>query len=169
MTREEAFDVLKQIKASPRLVRHAELVLEAGEALIDFLEELNVAFDRELIRVGIILHDAGKTLHPEELTGSGSEHEEAGERMLLERGVDPAIARCCRSHARWFEMDCTLEELVVALADKLWKGNRDGDLELTTIDRLAQAIRVERWDLILHADSTFEAIAASWPERLLRG
>lgn len=169
MTREEAFDVLKQIKASPRLVSHAELVLEAGEALIDFLDEFDFAFDRELIRAGIILHDAGKTLHPEELTGSGSEHEEAGERILLEQGVDSAIARCCRSHARWFEMDCTLEELVVALADKLWKGKRDGDLELTAIDRLAQTLGVERWDVFLHADSVFEAIAASGPERLLRG
>jgi len=169
MTPEEAFDVLKQIQAPPRLVRHAELVLEAGEALIVFLEELDVAFDRELIRVGIILHDAGKTLHPEELTGSGSEHEEAGERILLERGIDPAIARCCRSHARWFEMDCTLEELVVALADKLWKGKRDSDLELTAADRLAHALGVARWDVFLHADSVFEVIAAGGPERLLRG
>lgn len=169
MTTEEAFDVLKQIQAPPSLVRHAELVLEAGEALIDFLEELDFAFDRELIRAGVILHDAGKTLHPEELTGSGSEHEEAGERILLERGVDPAVARCCRSHAQWFEMDCTLEELVIALADKLWKGKRDSDLELTVIDRLAQLLGVERWDVFLHADSVFEVIAASGPERLLRG
>lgn len=169
MTRDEAFDILQQIQATPRLVRHAELVLEAGEALIVFLEELDVAFDRELIRAGIILHDAGKSLHSEELTGSGSEHEEAGERILLERGVDPAVARCCRSHARWFEMECRLEELIVALADKLWKGKRDADLELTAADRLAQSLEIERWDVFLHADFVFEAIAAGGPKRLLRG
>jgi len=33
------------------------------------------------------------------------------------------------THARWRHMHVSLEELIVALADKLWKGVRDSELE----------------------------------------
>lgn len=38
-------------------------------------------------RIGIALHDAGKVLFPAELDRPGSQHEAAGERMLLEQGI----------------------------------------------------------------------------------
>ena len=38
-----------------------------------------------------------KIEHPEELTGPGRLHESAGEAMLLRAGVDPALARFCRT------------------------------------------------------------------------
>jgi hypothetical protein len=159
---QDAREVLEAIGAPPRLRVHGALVLEAADALLSTLRQLNVTIDADWVRAGAMLHDAGKTLHPSELDGPGSLHEEAGETLLLSHGVDPRIARCCVSHARWRE-DCALEELVVALADKLWKGVRVPDLEMRVIDRIG-----DRWKNFVALDSAFEAIANEGPKRLAR-
>jgi len=54
----------------------------------------------------------------------------------------------------------------VALADKLWKGKREADLELTVIDEVAARLGISRWDVFELLDSTFENIAATATERL---
>lgn len=165
---EEAHALLRELGAPERLLTHARLVGEAAEALIVRLGALRVPLDVRLVRFGAALHDAGKVLHPAELGGAGGRHELDGEQLLLAHGVDPAIARCCRSHARWTEMDCTLEELVVALADKLWKGARVAPLEERVIDQVADQLGVGRWDVFVALDTAFEEIAAGGAERLAR-
>ncbi len=79
----EAENLLASIGAPRRLMRHVELVGEAAELLLSCLGGEGVELDAELIRVGVVLHDAGKTLYPQELDGGGSEHEPAGESLLL--------------------------------------------------------------------------------------
>ncbi|MEI2430315.1 hypothetical protein RDV84_17405 [Lysobacter yananisis] len=164
----EALDLIRSLGAPARLQRHVELVGEAGEALLAVLREQGVVVDETFVRVGIVLHDAGKIRHPAELQGPGSEHEPAGEAMLLAAGVAPELARVCRSHARWAAMDCRLQELAVALADKLWKGARRGELEERFIDAAAAAGATDRWALFVALDSAFERIAAGGPTRLAR-
>lgn len=128
-TPEDAEALLVELGAPERLVRHGRLVLEAADALLAHVDSLGIAVDARLVRAGALLHDAGKILHPGELSGGGSEHEPDGERLLVAHGVDPAVARCCVSHARWATMSSSLEELLVALADALWKGVRRAPLE----------------------------------------
>jgi hypothetical protein len=168
MGRDEAFDVLRVIGAPPRLIRHAELVGEAGEALLRGLARLGVVVDGEFVRAGLVLHDAGKSLHPTELDAPGEQHEVAGERLLIERGVDPALARVCRSHARWRSMECSLDELVIALSDVLWKGKRNAALEELVIDRAAAQLGRSRWETFVPLDGVFEAIACEGEGRLAR-
>jgi hypothetical protein len=127
-----------------------------------------VPFDAQFVRLGVAIHDAGKILHPAELDGAGAEHEPDGERLLLEHGVDPRLARCCMSHARWSTMDCSLEELLVALADKLWKGARHEELERRVIDAVAGKLGKGVWDVFVELDTAFEEIAAGGAERLER-
>lgn len=116
-----------------------------------------------------VLHDAGKIVRPEELVGSGSAHEAAGERLLLAHGVPAELAHCCRSHAAWRELECSLDELLVALADTLWKGAREPELELVVIDRVAKQLGKDRWGVFVHLDTAFEEIAADGTARLARG
>jgi len=130
---------------------------------------LHVPHAADVVRAGVIFHDAGKIFHPNELHGGGTEHESAGEELLLAHGVDPALARCCLSHARWAEMPCTLEELLVALADTLWKGKRDSELEKRVIEEITQRSGMEFWDLFVELDTCFESIAANGALRLMRG
>ena len=64
--------------------------------------------------------------------------------MLVERGVSARISRCCLSHARWDRMECSTEELLIALADNIWKGKRVEVLELLVIDRIAGQLGKDR-------------------------
>lgn len=114
--------LLAQLGAPARLLRHVELVGEAAELLLAPLSKLGLEVQSDLVRLGVALHDCGKILHPDELDRPGGEHEPAGQALLLQHGVSPEIARICLSHARWESMTVSLEELLVALADKLWKG-----------------------------------------------
>ncbi len=167
-TRESAMRLLADVGAPPRLQRHAELVSEAADMLLDGLVRLGVPLSADYVRVGVILHDAGKALHPAELDAPGGAHEPAGEQLLLERGVSPEVARVCRSHARWRDLAQTLEELIVALADKLWKGARVADLEELVVERIAAAINKDRWDIFTTLDTLFEDVASSAESRLSR-
>lgn len=164
--RNEALLLLNKLGATPRLVHHGQTVAEAAGAVTARLQSLGVSCDVRLIELGAILHDAGKIQHPQELSQPGVLHEEAGEALLLLHGVQPEVARFCVSHAQWNLPGISLEERIVALADKLWKGKRESDLELNVIDEIAARLGGSRWDVFEAIDNTFENIAASGAERL---
>ncbi len=165
---DEALAFLSRLGATPWLLRHVELVGEAAEALLTALDRYELPFDGLRVRLGVVFHDAGKLLHPSEMSRSGDLHETSGERLLLAHGVDPALARICLSHARWDRMEVSLEELLVALADKLWKGVRVPELEKLVIDVAARHRGVDSWDLYVELDSIFESVAADGDARLTR-
>lgn len=163
-----ALELIRGLGAPAHLQRHVELVGEAGELLLNVLHDQGIALDRDFVRVGIVLHDVGKTRHPAEMHGPGSAHEPSGEAMLLAAGVSPELARVCLSHARWAQMDCSIEELTIALADKLWKGVRHAELEQRMTDAAAARAGTDRWPLFIALDSGFERIADEGPRRLAR-
>jgi HD superfamily phosphodiesterase len=164
--RTEALLLLKELGATTRLVHHAQVVGEAADLVLFRLQALGVSCDARLIEVGAVLHDTGKILYPQELSEPGSMHEQAGKALLLSHGVQPEVARFCTSHAAWDSPEVSLEERVVALADKLWKGKREADLELSVIDEVAVRLGISRWDVFESLDSAFESIAAAGAERL---
>jgi hypothetical protein len=165
---DDARTLLRKLGAPERLVRHTELVEEAAGIVLRELTRLGVAVDEHFVRLGVVFHDAGKIEHPSELAQPGHEHEPEGERLLLRAGVDPAVARSCLSHARWPEMTTSFEELLVALADTLWKGKRNADLEKAVVTRAASVAGKSFWDLFVPLDTCFEHVAASGAERLTR-
>jgi hypothetical protein len=163
-----AYQFLRELGAPEHLILHVQLVGEAAELLIAKLQSLRIPVDKKWVRLGVVFHDVGKILHPEELLLKGNCHEAAGEQLLLDRGVDPKLARCCRSHGQWQTLECSLEELLVALADKLWKGQRIPQLEELVVDRLELLGNRDYWDLLTKMDSCFETIAGGGVDRLLR-
>jgi predicted hydrolase (HD superfamily) len=168
MTPNEALFLLRSLKAPEKLLRHVALVSEAGDLLLHGLSKQQLALDASWVMCGILLHDAGKIIYPEELSQKGSQHEPAGAALLLSHQVPPHIARCCLSHAQWPNMICSIEELLVALADTLWKGIRKQDLELRVIDAIAAQRKKDRWDLFIELDALFEKIASGSDDRLMR-
>ncbi|AKU98589.1 hypothetical protein AKJ09_05253 [Labilithrix luteola] len=165
---EAAREILVALGAPRRLMTHGRLVLEAADELLRAMRTLGVDVDERLVRAGAMLHDAGKILHPNELTNPGKNHEEAGEAMLLAQDVDPVVARCCVTHAQWASFDCSLEELLVALADALWKGIRRDPIERRVVDEVARRLRGDAWESFVVLDECFERIAEAGPERLER-
>lgn len=164
----DAYQLLRKLGAPERLILHVQLVGEAAELLMKTYAKLGVKFDAKLIELGVAIHDAGKIQHPQELSGPGSLHEQAGEELLLRHGVSPRVAKCCITHAAWKGPEVSLEERSVALADKLWKGKREVELELCVVDEIALQLGVGRWDIFQQLDSAFEEIAATGTERLHR-
>lgn len=169
MTPRAALDLLGVLGASPWLVRHHELVLEAAVLICDQLaRSWPLPFDRAAVLAGAALHDAGKIVHAEEMSAPGSEHEAAGRELLLGRGVPAGLARFCVTHAAWGAPDCTIEDRLVALADKLWKGKRAGELEQRLVEDIGATIGEEAWAVFDRFDALCESVAANGPERLAR-
>ncbi len=166
--RDDAYALLASLGAPERLLQHSKLVGEAADQLMHAYADVGIQFDRQNIELGVAIHDAGKILFPQELDAAGSNHERAGEALMLSKGVQPEIARCCVSHAEWRGEETTFEELSVALADKLWKGKREPELELRVIDAAATRLGTGRWDIFGKLDGAFEAIADGGTDRLER-
>lgn len=167
-TRHDAYQLLAALGAPDRLLLHVRLVGEAAAMLMEAYTQLGMRYDGKLIELGVAMHDAGKIQYPAELDAPGSRHEPAGQVLLLAHGVDPAVARCCVSHAAWQATGVSFEEKSVALADKLWKGKREEALELSIIDEIASRLQVDRWDVYTQLDAVFEEIAAGGADRLAR-
>jgi hypothetical protein len=165
---ETARDLLARLGASPRLLQHTVLVGEAAELVLEAIARHGIPVDAHFVRLGVVFHDAGKILHPEELAGPGHAHEPAGERLLIENGVEPLLARCCVSHARWADEGTSFEERLIALADKLWKGKRETELEKAVMETVALLSRRTFWDVFVDLDTSFERVAAAGNDRLAR-
>jgi len=165
----DALALLTELGASPHLVRHHELVLEAALLLTDKLRrELGLEFDAGLVHIGAALHDVGKISHPAELSAPGHAHERSGRALLLAARVPERLARFCVTHASWGEPELALEDLLVALADKLWKGKRIAALEQRVLEHIAASLELPAWRAFELADTVFEAIAADAEQRLAR-
>jgi putative nucleotidyltransferase with HDIG domain len=163
---ETALDFLRFHDAPPRLLRHAVVVRSVAESLTSELSTPALGLDADLILAGAVLHDAGKLLHPQELSQPGELHEAAGRGLLLEAGFAPDLARICISHADWRGAE-TLEELIVALADKLWKGKREPELEQRAIEEVAKRRGESVWAVFSQLDEVFERLAEGGHRRLL--
>jgi hypothetical protein len=163
----DALALLAELEVPPRLLRHHELVLEAAIELCDGLaRRLGARFDAGEVQVGAALHDVGKLRHPEELSGPGHAHEAAGRALLLEQRVPEHLARFCTTHASWDQPTLAIEDLLVALADKLWKGKRLAALERRVVERFSHQLDLPAWKVFELADAVFESVASKADERL---
>ncbi|MCX2952576.1 HD domain-containing protein [Lentzea sp. NEAU-D7] len=161
-------DLLTELQAPPRLVAHLRAVHDVACELITWIERHHpsVAVDRDAVLYGAATHDIGKVLHPNELSGPGSAHEPAGHALLRERGVEERLARFARTHASWTTPGISLEELLVSLADKVWKAKRVPDLEQLVTERLASATGHEPWEVFMALDDELDRIASGSDARL---
>jgi hypothetical protein len=163
-----ALDFLRSLGAPPRLIRHSEIVAEVAVQISSGLTRLDVKHDEAFIAVAAALHDAGKIVHREELTGPGRLHESAGEKYLLSHDISPRLARVCRTHGSWNGAHVTLEEHLIALADHIWKGTRGEQIEKLIVEDVAARLCVDGWEALLMLDPELEKIAAAGSERLAR-
>jgi hypothetical protein len=93
--------LLVTLGAPPRLAAHLRAVHDVAHHLTAWLggHHPGLRFDRDAVLFGAATHDIGKAVHTAELSGPGSEHEKAGQQVLLEAGIDPRLARVAATHA----------------------------------------------------------------------
>ncbi|SFR25329.1 HD domain-containing protein [Lentzea waywayandensis] len=160
--------LLSDLQASPRLVAHLRAVHDVACQLISWVERRHpaVAVDRDAVLFGAATHDIGKVLRPNELSGPGSAHEPAGYELLRARGVEERLARFARTHGSWTAEGIGLEDLLVSLADKVWKAKRVPDLEQLVTGRLAEVENLEAWEVFMALDDELDRIASGADARL---
>ncbi|SBT40203.1 HD domain-containing protein [Micromonospora auratinigra] len=161
-------ELLVRVQAPPRLAAHLRAVHEVAAQLVDALAQRfpQLTVDRAAVLFGAATHDIGKVVHPEELGGPGSAHEPAGRELLLRHGVPASLARFAATHADWRSAGIGVDDLLVSVADKVWKGKRVRDLEDLVVDRLAAATGGERWAVFLELDDVLDRLAADADHRL---
>ncbi|MEU6143867.1 HD domain-containing protein [Streptomyces sp. NPDC047081] len=160
--------LLRDLEAPPRLAAHLRLVHDVAQQLLDWMthEHPSLQLDHDAVLFGAATHDIGKTAHPAELSGPGSAHEPAGRDLLLARGIAPELARFAATHAEWTHPDNGLEDLLVSVADKIWKGKRVQELEDLVVARLATATGRTAWEEFLTFDDLLTTIADDAEKRL---
>ena len=160
--------LLRQLDAPPRLAAHLRAVHDVAWQLTDAIAEAfpTLGFNREEVLFGAATHDVGKTIHAGELSQPGSAHEQAGYELLLAHGIDQRMARFARNHGTWTAPELSTEDLLVSLADKIWKGKRVQELEDRIVHRLSDASGDSRWQVFMALDDILTGIATDADARL---
>ncbi|MEU4064188.1 HD domain-containing protein [Streptomyces wedmorensis] len=161
-------ELVSESECSPRLAAHLRAVHDVAHQLVEWIERHCpvLSFDREAVLFGAATHDIGKAVLVSELSGPGAEHEEVGRTLLLGRGVSPELARFAATHASWRESGVGLEDLLVSLADKIWKNKRVPDLEDLIVARLVEAGGGAAWEEFSALDEVLSRIGDGADERL---
>ena len=156
----QAVEVLKSLNAPPRLVAHLTLVHDVAVQITRAVNEIwpDMQYDRQAVLLGSAIHDIGKIAHPEELSQPGNQHEQTGPHLLTRWGISAHHARFAHTHGQWQETT-NIEDLLVALADKVWKGARDEALEDTLVKCIANESHTEKWQVFASLDSMIVDIA----------
>jgi hypothetical protein len=160
-----AAELLRDLDAPPRLGAHLRVVHVVAWSLTDAIGRHwpDLDFDTTAVLFGAATHDIGKVVHVEELTGPGSAHEAAGAELLLRYGVPAHLARFAGSHGScWTRPSATLDELLVSLADQVWKGHRVPDLERRVIEATGRT----PWEAGRDLDDILDRLAAGAGARL---
>ena len=159
-----AVELLRDLDAPPRLGAHLRVVHDVAWTLTDALGRRwpTLDFDTTAVLFGAATHDVGKVVHPDELSGPGTRHEAAGERLLLRYGVPAHLARFAATHRSWAAPGRGTEDLLVSLADTVWAGRRVPGLERLVGDRAGEA----PWEALRALDTILAGLAAGAPDRL---
>ncbi|MEV4638481.1 HD domain-containing protein [Actinoplanes sp. NPDC049548] len=159
-----AEELLRALDAPPRLGAHLRAVHDVAWTLTDRLGRLrpDLDFDTTAVLFGAATHDIGKIIHVEELSGPGHRHEAAGRDLLIQYGVPAHLARFAGTHGSWTDPDVGLDDLLVSLADKIWKAARVQTLE----ERVSEFLGGAPWEAFLVLDDLLQELAAGADERL---
>ena len=133
LTRDELLEILKKFSLSQNIIDHSIKVTDKALEIADKIEKNGHKVDKDLILAGSLLHDIGRAKK------YGWKHGIEGAFIIRDMNLDAKIALIAERHilagitkdeARQFglpEIDNipeTLEEKIVAYADKLTKGSK---------------------------------------------
>ena len=164
----EVAELLEILNSPVRLKRHLSIVHTTA---FDILTQLKVEWpilkmNQELILFGAATHDIGKTEITDELSEGGKRHELTGKTILLNHGFTNEQSRFALTHGNWQDESLEIEDLLVALSDKIWKGSRIYDLEKLLGQKLSSILNCDYWDVYGKLDSILSRIALGADEKL---
>ncbi len=138
-SREQAIELLRANHCPPIVIRHCEVVAKLAVEIAEKIEKKGLKVDRELVEVGALLHDLGRS------KAHGVNHGVVGANMAASEGLPESLVRIIRSHVGagitaeeaeafgWPKdvyVPVTLEEKIVSYADKLIDQSKRVPIEL---------------------------------------
>ena len=161
-------DLLAQNDAPMLLERHLTIVYNVGiELTIKLMQAWpNLIVVREEILFGTATHDIGKMFETNELSHSGNLHEQVGYEFLVRQGIPENLARFAKTHGDWRDEQLKLQDLLVTLADKIWKGKRIDELEERLATMIYKYLDLDYWDVYMKLDSLISSIIIGADKRL---
>jgi hypothetical protein len=163
-----ALEILTAHHAPPRLCAHLTLVHDVAQQLCAQLKQRCPGFvvDVDAVAFGAAIHDVGKAVVVAELSGPGKEHEAVGFDLLRAYGVESRRARFAVTHglspvAEGVDAD----DLVVQLADAVWKGKRSEALESEVVRRMTST-SLPAWQAFSTLDAILTSLARDADARL---
>ncbi len=142
-TKEEAIRFLKKMGCKEKIIQHSKVVSETAIDIAESIIEGGTPIDLELVRLGGLLHDVGRSIT------SDIKHGVEGARLLREAGFLENLAKIAERHvgagipkkeakilglpAKDF-LPQTIEEKIVCYADKLVSGKKVADIEYVIND-----------------------------------
>lgn len=160
--------LFERLTVSPRLGAHLLLVYNSAVQIVDWLQDHypELTIDVEAILFGAATHDIGKVICINELLQPGSIHEQKGYELLLSHQIDERLARFTHTHATWKNPGITLEDLLVSLSDKIWKGKRVPELEQLIVEHISITTKRKSWEIFMELDDLLDDIAKDADLRL---
>jgi len=149
--REEALKMMEEAGCSQMVIDHCISVTNVAMRLADMFGRHGFDVDLNLVEVGAIMHDVGRS------RTHSVEHGAIGGQMAREMGLPEALTRIIERHVgagisteeaeriglpKRIYVPETLEEKIVAYADKLLEGDRLVDIEVT-IEKLGKELGSE--------------------------
>lgn len=164
----EIKNILKKHDSPERLNRHLRLVsFTASNLLSEIDNEWNqLKVNKDFVMFGAATHDIGKVISQNEIYGSGNQHESIGKNLLLENGFSEELSRFALTHGNWKSKDVILEDLLVTLADKIWKGKRINELEELICQEISKRIELDFWEIYQKLNLILDKISLSAQSRL---
>ena len=157
-------EIFAALAAPPRLRSHLALVHDVACQIVGALDSRwpDLRYDRAAVLFGAATHDIGKAVHRR--GAFRSRHAPRGGRNeAAHRARHFPTPRSFRSHARGGrapEPSLDLEDLLVRLADKVWKGVRDDAVENQVAGAIASQQTIEVWQAFMFLDDLLSTVAA---------
>ncbi|CAM1343513.1 HD domain-containing protein [Tenacibaculum amylolyticum] len=164
----EIKNLLEQCNAPQRLVKHLTIVNSTAFYIIEeFKKEWpNLLLNEKEILFGASTHDIGKAVITNELYNKGNKHESEGLKLLKELGFKDQEARFTVTHGDWKNPDLKIEDLLVCLSDKVWKGKRINELEEKVTYKISELTETDFWDVSIKLELILEKITIGSDERI---
>lgn len=161
-------ELLERLDAPERLIRHLRLVYSTANDLLSSLKQEFplIKMNEALVLFGSVTHDIGKTEITDELYKSGTKHEIVGMNILLNHGFSTEESRFANTHGNWSAKDLTIEDLLVSLSDKVWKGKRIPELEELICKQIADNSTYNYWSIYTKLDLILEKITLEADNRI---
>ena len=148
-SREQALQLLRENQCSAKVINHCKAVTKLVLETANALKERGLKIDSELVEVGALLHDIGRskthTVH----------HAVVGAEIAKSAGLPDSVISIIKRHVGggitaseakklgWSEdvyVPITLEEKIVSYADKLVENAKRAPVEIT-IERLSKELK----------------------------